>query len=69
MFVVVPAILHITDARVVFSYRLWLRFNDGAEGVADLRDDLEAPVFEPLKDPADVAPEFLRPRSTTASAD
>ena len=55
MSVIVPAILHVTDARVVSAYRLWLRFNDGAEGIADLRHDLEAPVFEPLKDTAHFA--------------
>jgi hypothetical protein len=61
MSVIVPAILHVTDARVVSAYRLWLRFNDGAEGVADLRHDLEAPVFEPLKDPAHFAAGQLDP--------
>jgi hypothetical protein len=61
MSVIVPAILHVTDARVVSAYRLWLRFNDGAEGVADLSRDLEAPVFEPLKAPAHFAAGQLDP--------
>jgi hypothetical protein len=59
--VIVPAILHVTDARVLPAYKLWLRFNDGAEGVADLRYDLDAPVFEPLKDPAHFAAGRLDP--------
>ena len=46
---------HVTDAHFVLAYRLWLRFNDGAESVADLGHDLEAH-------------EFLRSRITTASA-
>lgn len=46
---------HVTDAHIVFAYRLWLRFNDGAESIADLRHDLEAP-------------EVLRSRITIASA-
>jgi len=61
MSVIIPAILHVTDARVVSAYRLWLRFNDGAEGVADLRDDLDAPVFETLKDPTHFAAGQLDP--------
>ncbi len=55
MSVIVPAILHVTDARILAAYRLWLRFNDGAEGIADLSNDLDAPVFEPLQDPAHFA--------------
>lgn len=55
MSVRIPVILHVTEARVLPAYRLWLRFNDGAEGVADLSSDLDAPVFEPLKAPAHFA--------------
>lgn len=55
MSVIVPAILHVTDARILSAYRLWLRFNDGAKGIADLSNDLDAPVFEPLQDPAHFA--------------
>jgi hypothetical protein len=33
------------------EYRLWLRFNDGAEGEIDLREHLIGPGFEPLRDP------------------
>jgi hypothetical protein len=61
MSVIIPAILHVTDARIVSAYRLWLRFNDGAEGVADLSHDLEAPVFEPFKHPAHFAAGQLAP--------
>ncbi len=61
MSIIVPAFLHVTDARVLPAYQLWLRFNDGAEGVADLRHDLDAPVFEPLKDPAHFAAGRLDP--------
>ncbi|MCG3111507.1 MAG: DUF2442 domain-containing protein [Candidatus Manganitrophus sp. SB1] len=32
------------------DYRVWLRFNDGAEGVVDLKDELYGEMFEPLKD-------------------
>lgn len=44
------AFLHITDARYVGGYRLWLRFNEGSEGVVDLAEWLEGPMFEPLRD-------------------
>ena len=29
---------------------IWLRFNDGAEGMVNLQDELYGEVFEPLKD-------------------
>ncbi len=32
------------------DYKIWLEFSDGASGVADLKDHLWGPVFEPLKD-------------------
>ena len=51
----------VVEVRPLDGYRLWLRFNDGAEGVADLRDELDAPVFEPLKDPAHFAAGQLDP--------
>jgi hypothetical protein len=34
------------------DFILWLAFNDGVEGIVDLRDLLTGTVFEPLKDPA-----------------
>jgi hypothetical protein len=37
------------------AYRLWLQFNDGAEGEVDLRDELDGPVFEPLQDQKEFA--------------
>jgi hypothetical protein len=43
-------ILHITKAEYRGDYRIWLRFNDGAEGVVDLKDELYGEMFEPLKD-------------------
>ena len=43
-------ILHVKEARYRRHYTIWLRFNDGAEGEVDLRDELEGEVFEPLKD-------------------
>jgi len=44
--------LHVREARYEGGYRIWLRFNDGAEGVVDLADCLDGEVFEPLKDMA-----------------
>jgi hypothetical protein len=38
------------DSRYVSAYRVWIRFDDGAEGEVDLVDDLNGPVFEPLRD-------------------
>src|SRR5437762_1052596 len=40
----------VTAVRYADGYRLWLRFSDGVEGVADLAAWLKGPVFEPLRD-------------------
>jgi hypothetical protein len=45
-------ILHVTGARYVDDYRVWLQFSDGTSGEADLSAALWGPVFEPLKDRA-----------------
>lgn len=45
-------ILHITAAKPLPDYRLWLQFDDGCEGYADLSKELWGTMFEPLKDPA-----------------
>jgi len=42
--------LEVVNAEYVADYRIRVRFNTGEEGVADLRDALWGPVFEPLKD-------------------
>lgn len=42
--------LNVTAVRHLREYVLWLRFNDGREGEVDLRDELDGPVFEPLRD-------------------
>lgn len=41
---------HVTKAEYKGDYRIWLRFNDGSEGVVDLKDELYGEMFEPLKD-------------------
>ena len=51
----VEMIAHIEEARYLDGYRIWLRFDDGAEGEVDLSRDLAGPVFEPLR-----RPEFFR---------
>jgi hypothetical protein len=43
-------ILHVTEAKYLRDYVLWVRFNDGMQGEVDLRDELDGEVFEPLKD-------------------
>ena len=43
-------LLHVTDAKYLRDYVIWLRFNDGAEGEIDLAAELEGEVFGPLKD-------------------
>jgi len=43
--------IHVTQARYVGDYRLWLAFNDGAAGEVDLASELYGELFAPLKDP------------------
>ena len=42
--------LHVKEAKYVRGYVIWLRFNDGAEGEINLKDELEGEVFGPLRD-------------------
>jgi len=42
--------LHVKKAQYLHDYVIWLRFNDGAEGEIDLKNELDGEVFEPLKD-------------------
>ncbi|WP_333653978.1 DUF2442 domain-containing protein [Dissulfurispira sp.] len=43
-------ILHVKEAKYLHDYVIWLKFNDGAEGEVNLKDELYGEVFEPLKD-------------------
>ena len=43
--------LHVTHAKALDGYRVEVGFDDGREGIADLREALEGPLFESLKDP------------------
>lgn len=42
--------MHVLEARYIRDYKVWLRFNDGAFGEVDLSEELEGPVFGPLRD-------------------
>jgi uncharacterized protein DUF2442 len=41
--------VRLVEARYVRDYVLWLRFSDGVAGEVDLHDELDGPVFEPLR--------------------
>ena len=41
---------HVEHAKYIGDYKIWLSFNDGAEGEIDLSSELYGEVFEPLKD-------------------
>lgn len=43
-------ILHITEAKYLHDYVIFLRFNNGVAGEVDLQNELDGEVFEPLKD-------------------
>ena len=40
---------HVVEARYEKGFRIWLRFNDGTQGVVDLAGELYGEMFEPLK--------------------
>ena len=42
--------IHVTNAKYCGDYRVWLSFNDGAEGEIDLSSELYGEIFGPLKD-------------------
>lgn len=44
--------VRLLEARVIPPHAVWLRFSDGTEGRVDLSEEMQGPVFEPLKDPA-----------------
>jgi hypothetical protein len=41
---------HVEQAKYLDGYKVWLAFNDGAEGEIDLSSELDGEIFEPLKD-------------------
>ena len=57
--------LNVREVNVRGDFRLWLRFNDGAEGEIDLREYLTGPVFEPLRAPVAFATVGVDPESRT----
>lgn len=44
--------MHVTQAKYLADYKIWVSFNDGAEGEIDLSSELYGEIFEPLKDKA-----------------
>jgi len=42
--------IHVIQAKYRGDYKVWLSFNDGAEGEVDLASELYGEIFEPLKD-------------------
>ena len=42
--------VYVTKAEYRQDFQIWVEFNDGVSGIADLEDVLWGPVFEPLRD-------------------
>jgi len=57
--------LDVVEARYVSGYTLWLRFEDGTRGEIDLSEELNGPVFEPLKDQAFFSKVYVNPDTGT----
>lgn len=45
-----PDLIDVTRVRALGDYRLWLRFEDGVEGVFDVSPYLDKGVFTALRD-------------------
>ena len=43
-------IVHVTQAKYISDYRVWVAFNEGSSGEVDLENELWGEMFEPLKD-------------------
>lgn len=53
----------VESVEIVDDFLLLVRFEEGVEGLVDLRDELDGEIFEPLRDPTfyakvQVHPEF-----------
>lgn len=42
--------MHVTEAKYLHDYRVWLAFNDGASGEVNLESECYGEMFLPLKD-------------------
>ncbi len=42
--------LHVTDAKYIKNYTIWVEFNDMTSGNIDLSSELDTGVFKPLQD-------------------
>ncbi|MBF0239410.1 MAG: DUF2442 domain-containing protein [SAR324 cluster bacterium] len=42
--------IHVTQAKYIDEYKVWLSFNDGVDGSIDLSEELDGEIFEPLKE-------------------
>lgn len=43
-------LIKVTDAKYIKDYQIEFTFNDGYQKVLDLKEQLDGPIFEPLKD-------------------
>lgn len=57
--------LKVTQVKYVSNYSLWIRFDDGSNGIIDLNHHLNGPMFEPLKDVNFFKQVFLDPELDT----
>jgi hypothetical protein len=60
-------ILHTTEVKALPAYRPFLRFNNGATGEVDLRNELEGEIFAALKDPVQFASAYQHPVMKTVA--
>ena len=57
--------LHVTDVKFLDGFKLQLTFSDGTVKVGDLENELNGPVFEPIKDLTFFRQGTLNPETNT----
>jgi hypothetical protein len=57
----------VVEVKALESYRIWVRFSDGVEGVIDLSDLMGQGVFRELAEPKEFAKIRVDPESRTVA--
>jgi len=43
-------LIWVTEAKYVSDYKIMLMFNDGIQGIVDLKNSIKGKIFKPLRD-------------------
>ncbi len=57
--------LHLTGAKYIEDYKIWVAFDDNSQGIVDLSRHLKGEIFKPLKNKKNFAKVKFDPESET----